>query len=71
MNELPKVNTLTAFTYIPDRDVAPTRRIADKNIEIDQDERRRGTERRKRNQKPLIERRVSSDRRSPLFDEKA
>jgi hypothetical protein len=51
--------------------VAPARPVADKTQSVNEQDRRKHSDRRKRNRKPLIERRTSSDRRAPRFEAKA
>lgn len=72
MNELPRINNLTpVLTVNSHSQVAPTRRIDDKTTSVPEHDRRSQAERRKRNKKPVVERRVSSDRRGQRFDAKA
>lgn len=71
MNELPRINNITpVITVNTSSQVVPARPIADKTESVADYDRRQQPERRKRNKKPLIERRVSSDRRGPRFDAK-
>lgn len=71
MNEIPRLNHNTMIYVSTPSQVAPARPIADKTESVAEYDRRRQPDRRKRNKKPLIERRVSSDRRAQRFDAKA
>lgn len=51
--------------------VTPTQSTAAAPEPVINQERRKQHDRRKHNKKPVIERRVSSDRRSPMFDAEA
>lgn len=51
--------------------VNPGQSVADKTQPSIQEERRQRRDRRRRKQKTVIERRVSSERRGPVFDAKA
>lgn len=71
MNEIPRLNHQNlVYTSTPSQ-VAPARPVTDKTQTVAEYDRRKQQDRRKRNKKPLIERRVSSDRRAPRFDAKA
>lgn len=70
MNEIPRLNNTMVYVNTPSQ-VAPARPAADKTQSVPEYDRRQQSDRRKRNKKPLIERRVSSDRRAPRFDAKA
>lgn len=71
MNELPRINNLTpVLTVNTHSQVTPARHIDDKTTTVAEYDRRRQPDRRKRNKKPVVERRVSSDRRAPRFDAK-
>ena len=71
MNEIPRLNHHNMVLVNTPSQVAPARPIADKTQSIGESERRNHPERRKRNKKPIVERRVSSDRRSARFEAKA
>jgi hypothetical protein len=71
MNEIPRLNHHNMITINTPSQVAPARPVSDRTQTVSGYERRKQPERRKRKQKPLIERRVSSDRRGPRFDAKA
>jgi hypothetical protein len=72
MNELPRINNLTpVLTVNSHSQVAPAHRIDDKTTSVPDYDRRSQDDRRKRNKKPVVERRVSSDRRGHRFDAKA
>lgn len=71
MNEIPRLQHTQYISVSTPSQVAPARPVADKTESIGEHERRKQSDRRKRNKKPLIERRTSSDRRAPRFDAKA
>lgn len=78
MNELPRINNLTPVLTVnthsqvtPVHQTTPIRHIDDKSTTSSEYDRRRQQDRRQRNKKPVVERRVSSDRRGPRFDAKA
>lgn len=70
MNEIPRLQHNQYITVSTPSQVGPARPIADKTESINEQDRRRSSERRQRNKKPLIERRTS-DRRAPRFEAKA
>lgn len=70
MNEIPRLQHNQYINVTTPTQVAPARPIADRTQTISEHERRKQSERRKRNRKPLIERRTSSDRRGPRFEAK-
>lgn len=71
MNEIPRLYHHNMVQVNTPSQVAPARPVADKAQSVGEHERRNHPERRKRNKRPVIERRVSSDRRSRRFDAKA
>jgi hypothetical protein len=71
MNEIPRLYHHNMILVNTPSQVAPARPVADKTQSIGEQDRRQTQERRKRNKKPVIDRRVSSDRRAPRFDAKA
>jgi len=71
MNEIPRLYNNNMILVNTPSQVAPARPVADKTQSIGEQDRRKTQERRKRNKKPVVERRVSSDRRAPRFDAKA
>jgi hypothetical protein len=71
MNEIPRLQHTQYINVSTPSQVAPARPIADKPQSVNEQERRNHSDRRKRNKKPLIERRTSSDRRGPRFEAKA
>ncbi|MCX4188247.1 hypothetical protein [Methylophaga sp. OBS4] len=71
MNEIPRLYHHNMLIVNTSSQVAPARPVADKTQSVGEFDRRRHAERRKRNKKPAVERRVSSDRRGPRFDAKA
>lgn len=68
MNEIPRLSHYNMVTVSSPTQVGPARPIADKTRTVSENDRRQQPDRRKRNKKPMIERRVSSDRRGPRFD---
>ncbi|WP_292440629.1 hypothetical protein [Methylophaga sp.] len=70
MNEIPRLSHYNMVTVSTPAQVGPARPIADKTKSVSEFDRRHQPDRRKRNKKPRIERRVSSDRRAPRFDAK-
>lgn len=71
MNELPRINTHSVMVYKTQTNVTPTTHIAGAPLKVEEHERRKMTDRRRQKNSPIVERRVSSDRRSPRFDAKA
>lgn len=71
MNEIPRLQHSQYINVTTPTQVAPARPVADRTQTISEHERRKQSDRRKRNRKPLIERRTSSDRRGPRFEAKA
>ncbi len=71
MNEIPKLYHNTMITISPPTQVEPARPMTQQTKQAIDRDRRQRYERRKRNQKPFIERRVSSDRRAQRFEAKA
>ncbi|GAB4288339.1 MAG: hypothetical protein Kow0083_00870 [Methylophaga sp.] len=71
MNEIPRLSQYNMISVSPPSQVSPARPVADKTRSVSESDRRRQQDRRKRNKKPMIERRVSSDRRGRRFDAKA
>jgi|GEM_PF-909578 len=71
MNEIPRLQHNPYISVSLPTQVAPARPVADKTESISEHDRRKQSDRRKRNKKPLIERRTSSDRRAPRFEAKA
>lgn len=71
MNEIPRLQHTQYVSVSTPSQVAPARPIADKPQSVNEQERRKHSDRRKRNKKPLIERRTSSDRRAHRFEAKA
>lgn len=71
MNEIPRLQYTQFISVSTPTQVAPARPVADKTQSVNEQDRRKHSDRRKRNRKPLIERRTSSDRRAPRFEAKA
>jgi hypothetical protein len=73
MNEIPRLQYTQFISVSTPTQVAPARPVADKtqSVSVNEQDRRKHSDRRKRNKKPLIERRTSSDRRAPRFEAKA
>ncbi|WP_237700540.1 hypothetical protein [Methylophaga thiooxydans] len=72
MNEIPRLYHHNMILVNTPSQVAPARPITDKPQSTgEQDRRKQPPERRKRNKKPVVERRVSSDRRGTRFEAKA
>ncbi|BDZ75183.1 hypothetical protein GCM10025857_67720 [Alicyclobacillus contaminans] len=71
MNEIPKLYHNAMITISPPSQVEPARPAAQEAKLTNDADRRQRYDRRKRNQKPFIERRVSSDRRAQRFEAKA
>jgi len=70
MNEIPRLYHHNMILVNTPSQVAPARPIADKVKSVGEHERRKDPERRKRNKRPVVDRRVSSDRRSHRFEAK-
>lgn len=71
MNEIPRLYHNTMITISAPSQVEPARPAAQEAKTTNDSDRRQRYDRRKRNQRPFIERRVSSDRRSQRFEAKA
>lgn len=72
MNEIPRLYHHNMVSVNTPSQVAPARPVADKPQSSSEQERRKSPpERRNRNKKPVVERRVSSDRRATRFEAKA
>lgn len=71
MNDIPRLTPTYSLSALTSWQVEPARPVADRTQAVPVAERRRQPDRRKRNRRPRVERRVSSDRRRPRFDAKA
>jgi hypothetical protein len=72
MNEIPRLYHNTMIPVSAPSQVTPARPTDTNPNRVKLEQERRGqSERRKKNKKPVIDRRVSSDRRGPRFEGKA
>ena len=71
MNEIPPLYQHTMVLVKTSSQVSPARPASDKTDSVAEYDRRKQPDRRKRNKKPVVERRVSSDRRARRFEAKA